>query len=165
MCACTISSLCFTAVPARFGRSIEKVSKTIFDTRLKDEGTPYNGILVTPICLIGQFVSHRHGYPKIGYQISSAKKIAELLCKHKILCCVQSSDAKFVVLWQPIGYLPEDMWWPHMLRVSATMGPFSLRSSSSVVLLMNKDGIVFTSSKCGLAEEWISAADEGKAYL
>ena len=33
------------------------------------------------------------------------------------------------------------------------MGPLSRRSSSSVVLLMNKDGIVFTSSRCGLGDE------------
>ena len=43
-----------------------------------------------------------------------------------------------------------------MLRLSATMGPFSRRSSSSVVLLMNKDGIVFTSSRWGLGEDVIS---------
>ena len=52
-----------------------------------------------------------------------------------------------------------------MLRLSATMGPFSRRSSSSVVLLMNKDGIVFTSRRCGLGEDVISPPDAEKGSL
>ena len=52
-----------------------------------------------------------------------------------------------------------------MFRLSATMGPFSRRSSSSVVLLMNKEGIVFTSSRCGLGEDVISPPDARKAHL
>ena len=82
--------------------------------------------------------------------------------------CIAPSPkiSQFVWLWQHTLYLPEDKWWPHMLRVSATMGPFSRRSSSSVVLLMNKDGMVFTSSRCGLPpEKFISPLDAGKAYL
>ena len=50
-----------------------------------------------------------------------------------------------------------------MLKLSAKTGPFNLRSISSEDLLMNIDGIVFTSRRCALVkpikyEEFLIAA-------
>ena len=45
------------------------------------------------------------------------------------------------------------MWWPAMLKLSARTGPLSRRSISSEDLLMNIDGIVFTSRRCALIGE------------
>ena len=45
-----------------------------------------------------------------------------------------------------------DMWWPAMLKLSARTGPLSRRSISSEDLLMNIDGIVFTSRRWALVQ-------------
>ena len=39
-----------------------------------------------------------------------------------------------------------------MLKLSAKTGPFNLKSISSEDLLMNIDGIVFTSRRCALVK-------------
>ena len=59
-------------------------------------------------------------------------------------------------IWSPrfiaLLHLLVDMWCPAMLKLSAKTGPFNLRSISSEDLLMNIDGIVFTSRRCALVK-------------
>ena len=42
---------------------------------------------------------------------------------------------------------PAEMWWPQMLKVSAIRGAFRLVSTSLETWLMNREGMVFTSSR------------------